>query len=75
MDHDGAGKPLAITGRKDGTAAVLDDQARRGAAGRSQQKTGPAGGKRPRDLAWHQHSLGTLIHGCQMKISRAEAFG
>ena len=54
---------------------MIDDQARRGAAGRTQQNAGPTGGKRARDLAWHQHSLGTLIHGCQMKIGGAEAFG
>ena len=67
--------PCPSPGGQDGTAAVIDDQARCRTAGRTQQNAGPAGGKRARDLAWNQHPFGTLIHGCQMKIGGAKAFG
>ena len=74
MGHDGLGEPFPIARGQDRSAAVIGDQARGGTAGGPQQYAGPASGKRTRDLAWDQHSLGTLIHGCKMEIGGAKAF-
>ena len=41
----------------------------------SEQNAGPAGGERAGDLARNEHPFGTFVHGCQMKIGGAEAFG